>query len=1191
MPKQPLQTLVRHLHQLARPPENAAADDQDLLARFVKHRDSIAFAALVQRHGLMVRGVCKRLLRQESDVDDAFQATFLVLLRKAHTIRKRHSLASWLYGVAFRIARRARKTGIRSQESGVRSRRSEARSQKSAIDYLNLKSATTDPSLEAAWRELCAVLDAEVHGLPEKYRAPLVLCYLEGQTRDQAARQLGWSLRTLDRRLEQGRERLRARLARRGITLSAALLATGLSQQAAIGAVPAVLIEQTVQAACGFACASSSAAACGFASPQTAASSPKAIILAEAALKGAVPIKLKIVAGIVIAAVVAAASAGALAHQMLAAKPQTVGEVKGAQLASGEVQAKDERPKKTPTDRYGDPLPEGAVARLGTVRFNHGDGLNALYFSPASQTIISEGGGVLRLWDAVSGKELRQFATAKPSFDDQTALSPDGKTLISLNQNVDDTLRVWDLAQGKEVRTVTLPVRRNKQSVYRRNALSRDGRLCALHTPPKRIPIQVPGQIRVFDISTDNELYQLPINGDEVRTVIFAGNDHLVTADKKQMIRVWEARTGKPVRQFAHGSPVEVLASSPDGRRLATLEHHNHAIDRMLDKDLVQVWDLTTGVRKHTLAARPKRWYMNMQFGPDGKFLFTSSFGHDGNELTVWDLETGQRVRELGGVAANTMAVSPDGSRLAAGASPGKFDLRDLKTGQRLSEDGGHARAAAVFPSADRVFTIGYSSISAWDATTGERLHSLDVPYYSLGDPHPRFSPDERYALSFEGDFENVQILVWDVVARRRLHTLRPPGAAAALTTAFSPDSSLLAAWLPGKETVVRFWDVRTGKEVRSFKETKAGWPGRLFFTPDGRILFVAGKRVVGYQADTGNELFSWRMKPLPSNSVKEQVVGGPPPDPDDQIAWRTLAFSPEGRTIACILAGGDFSQERVENRIVLCDARTGKILRRCNDSGKPSRWWEQLAFSQDGRLLASSDGSIVHVWEVATAQEIRTYKGHRGDIESLGFSANGRRLASASSDSTVLIWDLVTLLRSAHAVKEPPGEKGIDAWWADLAANDARRANEAVWQLAEKPSVSVPFIREHLKPVTDTQAKEIRQYIDDLDNNSFAFREKAFQNLKSLGPAAAPALSQALEKKVSLEARRRLEQLVESLSGPMSGESLRTVRALAVLEHAATPEARRVLQALADGASEAWLTQEAKATVGRLARRPASTP
>jgi RNA polymerase sigma factor (sigma-70 family) len=1150
------QTVLRQLRKLVGEPGMSQRSDQQLLQQFISQHDEGAFAELLRRHGPMVLDAARCVLHDRHDAEDVYQATFLVLARKAASIRKQASLASWLYGVAYRLAMKARTSANKRR---TRERQSVPKDQTSVLD-------------EMSWREFRLILHEELQRLPDKYRSPLLLCYFEGATQDEAAEQLLWNKWTLKDRLDRARDLLRTRLTRRGVIPSTALFAALLARDAA-SAVPAAVLDSLAHA-CSLVAAGQ---------PTATAVSAQAAGLADHAIRGIAFTKAKLAVAMILAFGMIAAGAGLATYQACKDDPpQEKKEVKLNLLAKDEVPSKQSKERPQRTDLSGDPLPEEAVARLGTVRFNHGDGLNTLYFSPDGRTIMSEGGGSLRLWDAATGKELRQFITAKPSFDDQTALSTDGKTMTFLNQDFNDTVRVWDLARGKEVRTTPLPVQRNEMSVFRRNALSRDGLLCALHTPK---------QIQVFDIATARELYKLPNEGDEIRAVIFAGTDRLVTADKQQVIRVWEARTGEPLRQFAHDSPVEVLTSSADGRWLATLQHHNHAIDRLLESDVVQVWDLTTGARKHTLVARPKRWFMKVQFAPDGKFLFTSSFGHNGNELTVWDLETGQRVRELGGVAATAIAVSPDRNRLAEGALPGKFHLWDLRTGRRLSsEDSGHARAAAVSLSSggDRVFTIGNSSISAWDATTGQRLHSLDVPRYPYGDPHPSHSPDGRYALSFEGDYEKLQILLWDVVARRRLHTLRPPGAFGALATAFSGDSSLLAAWLPGKETVVRLWNVRTGQEVQSFKETKAGWPGRLFFTADGRTLFVAGKHMVGYDAASGKELYSWRMKPLPSNSGEKAAVGGPIANADDRIAWRTLALSPEGSTVACILAGGDFSQERVENRIVLCEARTGKVLRRCNDSGKPSpSSLEQLNFSHDGRLLASSDGHIVHLWEVATGKEIRTYEGHRGDIESLAFSANGRRLASASSDSTVLIWNLVSMLRPTDALVEQPDEKELGTWWADLAANDAARAYAAVWLLAEAQSVSVPFLRERLKPVPNTQVKEILQHIDDLDNNSFAVREKAFQELRSLGPAAAPALRQALEKKTSLETRRHVEELVESLNGPISGESLRTLRALAVLEHAGTPEARRLLEALAGGASGAWLTQEAKASVERLAKQP----
>src|SRR5207244_4206338 len=173
---------------------------------------------------------------------DAFQATFLVLLHKARSIRKRHSVGSWLYGVAYRIAMKARANAARRRAltSIASPRRREAG---------RIGNASSDPSREAAWRELCAILDEELHRLADRYGSPLVLCYLAGQTQEEAAHHLRWSLRTLKRRLEQAKEVLRLRLSRRGLTLSSALLIAGLSQQEAAAAVPVGLSLATIKEA------------------------------------------------------------------------------------------------------------------------------------------------------------------------------------------------------------------------------------------------------------------------------------------------------------------------------------------------------------------------------------------------------------------------------------------------------------------------------------------------------------------------------------------------------------------------------------------------------------------------------------------------------------------------------------------------------------------------------------------------------------------------------------------------------------------------------------------------------------------------------------------------------------------------------------------------------------------------------
>jgi WD40 repeat protein len=254
-------------------------------------------------------------------------------------------------------------------------------------------------------------------------------------------------------------------------------------------------------------------------------------------------------------------------------------------------------------DAHGDPLPDGAVTRLGTLRFNHGERLHALFFSPNGKILISEGRGAIRLWDAATGKEQSHLPTGPLASDVEPVLSADGKTL-TLFDGQNDSIHLWDLAQGKEVRRVVLPVRRRLWSIYQRNALAPDGRLAAVHTSDR---------VQVFDVETARELCHLPQKGDEVTAVVFAGNDLLVSADKKDLIEVREARTGTLLRRFSHGAPVGYLAASADGRLLATLEL-NPRMGRRLERGGVWLWDVATGTRLHTLAERPGRFLQGVRF-------------------------------------------------------------------------------------------------------------------------------------------------------------------------------------------------------------------------------------------------------------------------------------------------------------------------------------------------------------------------------------------------------------------------------------------------------------------------------------------------------------------------------------------------------------------------------------------------
>ena len=200
MTNRPLQKIMQHLRRQVAAQQFSHWADGELLERFIAHRDEAAFAALVQRHGGMVLGVCRRILRHTQDAEDACQAAFLVLVRRAASIRKRDSLASWLHGVAYRVATKLRRQSQRCR-TGINA---------------ECAASGVDPTTELSWRELLHLLDAELQELPEKYRQPLVLCYLEGKTRDEAAQQLHWTLNALKGRLERGRA-LRVRLQGRGV--------------------------------------------------------------------------------------------------------------------------------------------------------------------------------------------------------------------------------------------------------------------------------------------------------------------------------------------------------------------------------------------------------------------------------------------------------------------------------------------------------------------------------------------------------------------------------------------------------------------------------------------------------------------------------------------------------------------------------------------------------------------------------------------------------------------------------------------------------------------------------------------------------------------------------------------------------------------------------------------------------------
>ena len=305
MAKTPGGILLRHIRKLLATRE---VPDQQLLERFIQRHDEIAFEMLVQRHGPLVLGVCRRVLHHEHDAEDAFQATFLVLAQKAGSIRKLGSVSSWLYGVANRIAAKARMNAAKR------------RCHEDRAESL----PTVEPAEDVNWRELRSLLDEELQRLPEKYRAPLVLCYLEGKTQDEAARELDWTPGAVKGRLERGRDALRTRLSRRGVTLSVALLATVLARKATV---QAALLNTTVRTATLMVAGQVESSMISVQVARLAAGATRAMLMT----------KVKVGAAILLVASMATVGTGMLAYGQLAAKQRQEEPSKGIAKDKGEL--------------------------------------------------------------------------------------------------------------------------------------------------------------------------------------------------------------------------------------------------------------------------------------------------------------------------------------------------------------------------------------------------------------------------------------------------------------------------------------------------------------------------------------------------------------------------------------------------------------------------------------------------------------------------------------------------------------------------------------------------------------------------------------------------------------------------------------------------------------------------------------
>ena len=1120
--------------------------DSGLLARFLTGGDPAAFEVLVTRHGPMVLRVCQHVLGNRHDAEDAFQATFLVLARKAASVRPTGCLAGWLHGVASRVALGAR--------TAARRRRREALAPNFAPP-----DPRPDPLAELTARDTLRILEEEVQRLPEAYRLPVALCCLHGLTQEEAARQLGWTPGSVKGRLERGRKHLQRRLTGRGLALATALALVEVSRATAAGPGGRLVTSTTLAA---LAVASGNTAGPGLVSSEV-------LLLAERGLTHVALAKGNLGLLLLLAAAVAAGLA-ALGHQLSAG---VTPEVRAAaeprpSLPGGEPAKSPSDKEQARTDRSGDPLPVNAVARLGSARLHQGGTVAALAFSPDGKVVASCGGDdaaedrAIHLWDVASGKEVGCF----PGYDRLFLLgfSPDGKRLASAGMGT--SVRLWDVATGKEW------CRCGDDTPLTISALafSPDGKLLA------GICGQQAGHsVTLWDTATGKVVRDWKGKEREMWSVVFSPDGAiLATAGPENALHLWDVATGTEQRHIEVDKGKKYprpLAFSPDGKMVALAN----------DDNTIHLWEPATGRELPPLRGH-KGQIKRLAFAEGGKTLVSASADRT---IRYWDTT---RAKELQAATIASdrgenfwiMALSPDEKVVATGSSWGfgnTIRLFDTTNGKPLHARDGHTgpvEAVGFLPQGDLVASVGGARVVrlAETATGKERHHSESLPGFGLsmilsqeGRDHLVFSP---VALSHDSSLvavpghakenDEATVRIWEVASDREVDSVTGKFGDV-IRLAFSPDKKMLA--LACFDQTIRVWDRAARKEVHRL----TGHKGDIFavaFSPDGKLLAsgCTDQTARVWDLATGKELYQLRH----------------------DSAVHAVAFSPDGRSLAS--AGGQHLGEKAgDTRVHLWELATGQ--ERGHLKGN-HHLVTCLAFAADGKVLAlgSSDASV-RLWDPLAGNELGRLEGHRGVVNSVAFSRDGKRLVSGSTDTTVLIWDTTGLASaSAPAVTLATAER--EALWRDLAGADAGRAYQAMKMLHADGKEFVRYLKDRLRPVSRTDATQIARWIADLDADEFAVREKATAALAELGELAEPALRRALAARPSAELRRRAEALLGALAPASLPEQLRALRSVEVLELLATPEARELLTTLARGAPEGRLTREATAALDRLKAR-----
>ena len=1028
--------------------EGESATDAQLLRRYNDNRDELAFTELVRRHGPMVLGVCRRLLREDMAAEDAFQATFLVLVRKARALCWQESIAGWLHEVARRVARKARRQ---------------------PAQLANLEHAMHHATAETHDAELGEVLAEALASLPRHYRTPLLLCCCEGQSNEEAARALGCPVGTVKSRLARGRDLLRKRLQRQGVTVPAAAVAAALTAPLASATVSPALLDATVATAMSFA-------------RGTAVRSGPAL-LAGAVLRGFSLARVKLCLGLCLCASLlflgAAFSLGFFGPSAPREAPGTPAPVADAPISPAlnterAIGVSNEGPDEADAPPGVDasletPLPKGAVARLGTTRYRTGEVVGAMKLSSDGKKLITGGPGAgngLFIWDAVTGKlilrcpfgeeaeisrdgerafvsefqPLRPEATTRPPVGESAGILDRYRDLTE-GKKVKNALNIYQLSTGKLLRQIEGPSR------LAHFAIAPDERTLALEyaVPNGKAPTPNLGMghdhlfdshLELYDLKAGRVLHKL---GELPRN--YNGNGLLrFSADSKTLFVVScsaeDKNNDSTVRRFDVATGALQSKKTIGGVGWGTRTRLNSAGKALIVSGNT-IWDLE---KERVHWASKGELNAIITFMPDGRTLIGSSSklkrveGEDiDSHLVHWDMEADREIRRLP-ARFPFREIAADGKTCYGAAWTYRWFRFDFASGKEIdsvdapiqpadriafSPDGKLVATLNSTFSADKNFvpTQDYFSVRVWDRATGKCLHHVSSYWGNM-----LFFTADSTTLAYGVGGPN--ILTLDTAtgqhSKRQFERLPVANFAKALvlenySSRLSPDGKFLAS-------PTALWDWTSGKLIGKLEHTfpdGAGIDptGPFAISPDNKRLICLGypQKHVQIWSLADRKLISDKLlsdwPTLRGDTIPQFIEGGKLLAADSMTPrppWKGMLRWPEEMDKPIPAGWPDTMPPMPDAVIHVWDTATGQEKFRRKVPQRDERDLPPLC-SPDGKLVLTGNyhDGLVRFWDLASGKEVGQFRCPGNGVYNWAFSPDGGVLAVSAKDTTVLLVDV----------------------------------------------------------------------------------------------------------------------------------------------------------------------------------------